>query len=121
MKIEPKLDLETADVVQLSNQHREDLESIRRLKKRLVERESELLRFRDAFHHLKEELLEDRGLRCGCKLCDSSSYHEEDCPIRAGWRQQIKGWPVPMLAGMIGQGQHQERLTGLLEAFKAGD
>lgn len=41
--------------------------------------------------------------------------------IRAGWRQQIKGWPVPMLAGMIGQGQHQDRLAGLLEAFKAGD
>jgi hypothetical protein len=40
--------------------------------------------------------------------------------IRAGWRRQIDGWPIPMLAGMIGQGQHQGRLTRLLEAFKAG-
>lgn len=40
--------------------------------------------------------------------------------IQAGWRKQIDGWPIPMLAGMIGQGQHQGRLTRLLEAFKAG-
>lgn len=41
--------------------------------------------------------------------------------IRTGWRQQIDGWPTAMLAGMIGQGQHQGRLTKLLEAFKAGN
>lgn len=48
------------------------------------------------------------------------AYLESTIPaeIRAGWRQQIEGWPVSMVAGMIGQGQHQERLAGLLEAFK---
>ena len=41
--------------------------------------------------------------------------------IRAAWREQIGGWPVPMVAGMIGQGQHQDRLVHLLTAFKAAE
>lgn len=39
--------------------------------------------------------------------------------VRGEWRKQIAGWPTAMLAGMIGQGQHQGRLTALLEAFTA--
>lgn len=41
--------------------------------------------------------------------------------IRAGWRRQIEGWPTAMVAGVIGQGRHQERLASLLEAFRSGN
>lgn len=36
------------------------------------------------------------------------------------WRGMIRLLPASTVAGMIGRGTHQERLTALLEAFKAG-
>lgn len=69
------------DLARTSAEWDEGVKSAARLERRLIERESELIRLRDAFEHLKEALLEDRGLRTGCSLCESSSYHEEDCPL----------------------------------------
>lgn len=40
---------------------------------------------------------------------------------RAQWRGMLRFVPAGVAAGMIGQGAHTERLTALLEAFKAGD